>query len=512
MTAVVAPHHCEMGGEEETKEEGMDEVIKALAQILGSDTPENTFLDAVSNGVIPDEVCLELAEHLGELVKVVDLDNRLEVVAALRESGAISEKTQEILLLAILEMDEQEETETEVGDELTEITVTIIPLSAPPLEPSAEGQTGQAQAPAANSVADLIRSAAELQAQFGKNLPEEKLSEVRQAVGKLTEEEFASLRQILGSAILAQAEVPAAERTVDVAASLEVVDILLGQRQTELTAATFASYETLASEGFRLTLRNEFGRPLMVVASISLLRNRFQRWLDSRESGPPNQSLRDATGQVGEKELASAQKTITTLEGFLLAAADDRIKTAIQEDHASRLREKIVTSWIRVLDAISEELVAAQPATKEEALNLQKGYLNAKRRELASELRSVGSKSLGEAEATIRRIFDLRSACAALRREITKLVATNYDPVAQRPVLSDREKQLAFLEIKRKEDVSSLRKIEDQIKAGVQSGELAGKRLEKAYGQRDWAIAQLKKLDRLITNLRPAPTLEVRHG
>ena len=502
-------------GDHGARKEGESQVVMVLVQILGSDDPETAFLDAVTNGVIPDELCLELAEHLGELVEARNLDNQLEIVSALRESGAISEETERYLLLALLEMDEQEEvsarpvapTETD-GTGAPAETVLSIP------EPTPESP---AAVPPMNLIADLIKSAAELQSQFGTNLSEEKLSEIRQAVGKLTEEEFASLRQILGSAILAEAEVPTGERRIDVIASLEVVDILLGQRQAELTAAAFIAYEVLVGEGFRLTHRNGHGRPLMTVSSITLLRNRFRRWLDSREAGPPNQSLRDATGQVGTEELApipsasggatgqaSAQKAVATLEGFLLAAADDHAKAAIRQDNNARLRERIVSSWVRVLDAVSEEMIAALPQTKEEALRQIQGYLHAKRRELASELLAIGSAILGEAETAIQRIFNLHSACSALRREMAGLKASDYNPQAQRPVLTDAEKRLAFLEIKRREDEISLREIESQIEAGVQAGSLAGKRLKKARAQRDEALAELEGLDWLIAGLRQA--------
>ena len=516
MTAVIAIP-LRRGGEKETnpvkspsgdhevkKEGGEGQVVTTLVQILGSADPETAFLDAIANDVIPDKVCLELAERLGELarpalagrggVKAANFDNRtrIETVFALRESEAISEVTEQYLLLAILKMDEQEEVSAPAE----------IKLSIP--EPTPESPAAAPQAPPVNSIANLIRSAAELQKQFGKNLPTDEQSEIRQAVGKLTEEEFASLRQILGSAILAEAEVPTGERQIDVIASLEVVEILLGLRQAELTGTAFLAYEVLTGEGFRLTHRNGHDRPLMTVSSITLLRNRFRRWLDSREFGPPNQSLRDATGQVGADELASAQKVVATLEGFLLAAADDYTRATVQRDNAARLRERIISSWVRILDAVNEELVAAQPVTKEEALRQVQGYLHAKRCELASELRAAGSAILGEAETAIWRIFDLHSACSALRREVAELEINGYDPAAQRPVLSDHEKQAAYFEIKRKEDEFSLREIESQIEAGIQAGSLAGKRLKKARAQRDEALAELEGLDWLIAGLRQA--------
>ena len=478
-TAAVAARN----GEEKTrKESNEDPVVTVLVQILRSADPETAFLDTLETGVIPDEICLELAENLDEIVKAVNFDNQLKVVFSLRESGAISEKTQEILLLAILEMDEQEEV---LAPTETEILIQTPTFESPATTP---------QAPPVNILADLIKSAAELQGQFGKNLPEDKQSEIRQAVGKLAEEGFSSLRQILGSAILAQAEFPVDQRQINVPASLEVVEILLGQRQAELTAAVFTAYEALVREGFRLTHRNGYNRPLMTVSSIGLLRSRFQRWLDSRESG------------LGAEELASAQKTVATLENFLLAAADEQIKAAIRQDHSARLRERIVSSAIHVQDAVSEELVTAQPATKDEALQQVGGYLHAKRAGLASELRTVGPKSLGEAEATIRRILDLRSATTTLRREMAELKAADYDPVTQRPALSDRDKRLALFESERPDLVIDYR----ELSVALESSELRGSEHKKAIRQLDDVARKLEELDVLIAALRPAS--EVRHG
>lgn len=494
MTADVAVLPRRDGKEETNKEGNESNVVTALAQILGSADPETTFLDVVSDGVIPDEICLELAEHLGELVKAMNFDNRIETVFALRESKAISEKTEQYLLLAILEMGEREEVSAcpvaplEADDAGAPAeTVFSIP------EPTLESPTAAPPAPPTNLIADLIRLAAELQARFGTSLPEEgkldgKLSEIRQAVEKLTEEEFASLRQILGSAILAQAELPAGQRQVNVASSLEVVSILLGQRQAELTSAAFTIYEVLVREGFQLTLRNGFDRPLMTISSIALLRNRFRRWL--------------AGLGEGEEEFALTQKAVATLEKFLLAAADEQTKAVIRREEAKRLRERIVSSGIRVLSAVSEELVAAQPATKEGALQQVWGYLCAKRSELASELRAAGSATLGEAEAVIRRIFYLHSATAALRREMAELEAGDYNPLSQRPMLSDRDKRLAFYELERKE----LDSIRGELEAALKEGLVA----DRDHDRKKLLILsgittdKLQELDRLIE--------EVRHG
>jgi len=497
MTAEVAV--ADSNGEEETIKEGNEgQVAKTLVQILGSADPETAFLDAVSNGVIPDDICLELAECLGELVKAENLDNRLEVALALAESETISERTRKILLLAILKMCEQERISAK-----TEIQT---PIPEPTPTPSASGGiAGQAsespakapQAPPANPIADLIKAAVELQKQFGKNLPEEKLSEIRQAVGKeLTEEEFTSLRQALGSAILAQAEIPANQRRLDVAASLEVVEILLGQRQAELTAAVFATYEALASEGFRLTHRDKFDRPLMTVSSITLVQDRFRKWLSSHEFS------------LSEEELARVQKALATLENFLLAAGDNRVKAAIRQDQAARLHEQIVSSGIRVLDAINEELIAALPQTKEKAMEQLLSLLEAKRAELASELRLVGNKTLAEAEATIQRILGLYSAITALNQEISELEANDYDPLAQRPMLCRREQRLAFFELERKE-LDSIRveleaALEEAIAAKVSSRKR--QKLEKLLAR---IAGKIQNLDRLIADLKSALDPEV---
>jgi len=504
MTAEVAV--VDNNGEEETtpvkspsgdhgvKREGNEgQVVKTLVQTLGSADPETAFLDAVFNGAIPGDICLELAECLGELVKAKNLDNRLKVALALTESETISDRTKKILLLAILEMAEQERisVKTEIRTPIPEPT---------PLPSASGGATGQAsespalapQAPPANPIADLIKAAVELQKQFGKKLPEEKLSEIRQAVGKLAEEELASLRQVLGSAILAQAEIPANQRRLDVVASLEVVEILLGRRQTELTLACFIAYEALAGEGFRLNHRNEFDRPLMTVSSMTLIRDRFSRWLDSNESG------------LGEEELARVQKALTTLEGFLLAAGDSRVKTAIQRNRAARLREQIVSSGIHVLDAINEELVAALPQTKEEAIRQAQGHLEEKRQELASELRLAGTKTLAEAEATIQRILGLYSAITALKQEISELEANDYDPLARRPMLCRREQRLAFFELERKELDSARAELEAALKEAT-AAKVSGrtrKKLEKLLAR---IVGKIQNLDQLIADLRSAP-------
>jgi len=493
-------------GKKETEESNESQVVKTLVQILGSANPEDTLLRAIYNDAIPDEICLELAEHLGELVKATNFDNRIETVFALRKGEAISEKTEQYLLPAILKMDEQEEVSASAAEIVISLPVPTLeaPTATPPLEPSTEDQTGQAQAPPANLIADLIRSAAELQGQFGTNPPEDKQSEIRQTVGKLTEEEFASLRQILGSAILAQAEFPADHRQVNVAASLEVVSILLGQRQAELTAAAFTVYEVLVREGFRLTLRNGYDRPLMTVSSVTLLRNHFRRWLDSHESG------------LGENELVSAQKVLATLERLILAApGDEDIKEAIRRDQAKRrcdqakrLRERIISSQICVLNAISEELVAAQPATKEEALQQVQYYLYVKRIELAAELRAASFAIFGEAEATIRQILDLHSACSALRREMAEVEIGGYDPAAQRPTLTNAEKRLAFFELERKELDSIRAELETALKEGTESP----RNRKKLWILLAITADKLRGLDQLIAGLRPAPAaLGVRH-
>jgi len=488
------------GGETETPKEGLNEsaVVKALVQIFGSDNPETAFLDALERGVIPDEICLELAECLDELIKAQDFDNRYGIVAALRESGAISNKTQEILLLTLFELDEQEELSTP----RVESTVQAPPPESPvPISSVTDGATGQApvpQVPPANRLADLVRSAAELQSQSGTAdaVPEERLTEIRKVVSELTEEEFNSLRQQLGSAILAQAEFPVDQRQVNIPASLEVIAILFDPRQAELTRSCFNAYEVLFNhEGFRLTHRNGNDRPLMTVNSIHLLRNRFRSWLDSHESG------------LGEDELVAAQKTATTLDGFLLAAADDRIKAAIQRDHARRLRERIISSWVRVLDAVSEELITALPRTKEEAVQRAQVNLEMALASLGGKLRTVGSCHLCEAEVALRQILGLYSAARAQRREIAELEADGYDPAVQRPALSDSEKRLNFFELERKELDSIRAELEAVLK---ESDKDSGRNRKKLNILMTVTVGKLEELDQLIAGLWPAT--EVSHG
>ncbi len=490
-------------GEEETspeKEGSEGQVVTTLAQILGSADPETAFLDAISDGAIPDEICLELAEHLGELVKVANFDNRLEVVLALRESGAISEKTQQYLLLAILEMDEQGETEVEVSNELIEITVTVIPL------PVATDQALEVPSPTPNDsedtrIADLVRSAAELQAQFGTNLPEDEQSKIRQAVGKLTEEEFASLRQTLGSAILAEAEIPTDQRGIDVSASLEVVDILLGQRQAELTAAAFTAYEVLfVHENFRLIHRNGHDRPLMTVSSVTSLRNRFQSWLDSHnELSAQSRKILDVL-ELFELGAIRAEERKAAREGREIDPRSVARKETILRQRAERRRKLLIRAGVSSLDAVNGELVRAQPATKEGALQQVGGYLRAKRAELASELRAAGSAILGEAEATIRQLFDLQSACAALRREVAELEASDYNPLAQRPALTDAEKRLTFYELERKE----LDSIRLELEAALKEEAETPRNRKKLLALSAITAGKLQELDQLAAGLRPA--------
>jgi hypothetical protein len=272
-----------------------------------------------------------------------------------------------------------------------------------------------------------------------------------------------------------------------------------------LTHACFTAYEILASEGFRLTHRNEFDRPLMTVSSMTLIRDRFSRWLGSHEStlnegglAPIPSALGGATGQ------ASVQKALATLENFLLAAGDNRVKAAIRQDQTARLREQIVSSGIRALGAINEELIAALPQTKEKAMEQLLSLLQAKRAELASELRLAGTKTLAEAEATIQRILGLHSACSALRQEIAELEANDFDPLAQRPMLCRREQRLAFFELERKE----LNSIRAELEAALEEATAAkasGRARKKLQNLLAVTAGKLCELDQLIAGLRPAP-------
>jgi len=500
-------------GDHGVKKEGNEgQVVKTLVQILGSADPRTALLDALQTGVIPDEVCLELAKHLGELVKAENLDNRLEVPLALAESKTISEKTRNILLLAILEMAEQK-------------PKSSIPESTP--TPSASGGvTGQApesptkapQAPPANRLVSFVRSLVELQARFGvaETVPEQALRQFR-----LTKEEFELVRQQVSAEVLAQAELKPGQRRIDIPSSLKVISLIqtvwemtreddlaakdfataqsLGRRQANLTHACFTAYEILATEGFRLNHRNEFDRPLMTVSSMTLIRDRFRKWLGSHEFS------------LSEEELVRAQEALATLESFLLAAGDNRVKAAIRQDQTARLREQIISSGIRALEEVNEEMIAALPQTKEEAIRQAQGHLEGKRAELASELRLAGNKTLAEAEATIQRILGLYSAITALKQEISELEANDLNPLAQRPMLTDCEKRLAFFELERKELDSIRVELEAALKEAV-AAKAPGRTRKKLQKLLAVTTGKLCELDRLIAGLRPAPEQEVCHG
>jgi hypothetical protein len=512
MTAEVAV--VDSNGEEKTITEGNEgQVVKTLVQILGSNNPETVFLDALKTGVIPpDDICLELAEALVELVKAKNLGNRLEVALALAESETISERTRSILLLAILEMAKQK-------------PKSPIPESTP-TQSASGGVTGQApesitkapQAPPANRLVSFVRSLVELQARFGvaEEVPEQALRQFR-----LTKEEFELVRQQVSAKVLAQAELKPGQRRIDIPSSLEVISLIqtvwemtkeddlaakdfataqsLGRRQANLTHACFTAYEILATEGFRLTHRDKFDRPLMTVSSMTLIRDHFRKWLGSHEFS------------LSEEELARVQKALATLEGFLLAAADNRVKAAIQRDRAARLREQIISSGIRVLDAVNEEMIAALPQTKEKVIEQLLGLLQVKRAELASELRLAGTKTLAEAEATIQRILGLYSAITALKQEISELEANDYDPLAQRPMLCRREQRLAFFELERKELDSIRVELEAALKEAV-AAKTPGRTWKKLQKLLAVTAGKLCELDRLIAGLRPAPEQEVCHG
>lgn len=444
-----------------------------VSGILRAKNPEEQLLSAISDGALPDQVGLELAEVLGEIVRVLNLDNSVEVVASLSNRGAISTLTEQALLLAIIEMAENEAGQTETGNEPAEV------LSVEPNRRDA-----------------LIMAATELQQQFGTALaiPANKLDKIRRQVENLPVEEFASLRQFLNSVILAQAELPANQRQVDVYASLEVVEILLRRRQRELTAAIFVAYETLFRQGFRLRDRDEANRPLVTITSTNLIRNRFRAWQDANESC------------LGEKEFAAAENAVRTLEKFLLAAAHESVREAIQKDLAARLRERIIKSGVQALDNINSELVAALPETKEEVIREAQVPLNNHIAKLASCLRTIGGKSLVEADGALDEILTGFSLCQFWRQEVAALEGSDYNPADQQPKLSPTEKRLAFLEVELKELEEIRIEIEEQIEKVTAHG--SGATLKKLGILLSITLRKIGDLDRLIAPLRPQPAAQ----
>lgn len=471
----------------------LETVAQTVTDILRSQEPEEKLLAAIEGGGIPDKVGLELAGVFGEIVEVANLDNSVELVILLFEQGKISTPTQQILFLAIIEMATQEEVrQTETSDEPVEV-VPAVPVQVSEL-------TGRAA---------LIKAATELQQRFGtaSAIPADKLEEIRQAVEKLPAEEFASLRQFLGSVILAQAELPADQRQVDVTASFEVVEILLRRRQAELTSAIFTAYETLYKQGFRLRDRDETNRPLVTITSINLIRNRFRVWLDSHESS------------LGKEELTVAENAVHTLERFLIAAAHESVQEAIQRDLATRLRERIIRSGVQTLDILNSNLVAALPPTKEEAqrqviagepqteeelLQPPVGHLDVQVARLGSCLRTIGSKNLAEADSVLEEILMTCSLCTFWRQELVTLAGSEYNPADQQPSLSPAEKRLAFYEIERKELDQIRTEIEEQIEQVTESRG-SGAMLKKLGVLQDITLRKIADLDQLIATLRSQP-------
>lgn len=471
----------------------LETVAQMVTKILRSQEPEDKLLAAIEDGGIPDKVGLELAEVFGEIVEVANLDNSVEIISSLSERGAISTQTEQILFLVIIEMATQEEVgQIQTGDEPVEVMPATVPVQVPEL----------------TSRAALIKTATELQQQFGtaSAVPADKLDEIRQAVEKLPAEEFASLRQFLSSVILSQAELPADQRQVDVTASFEVVEILLRRKQAELTSAVFTAYEALHKQGFRLRDRDETNRPLVTITSTNLIRNRFRAWLDSHESN------------LGKEEFAAAENAVRTLERFLIAAAHESVQEAIQRDLSARLRERIIRSGIQALDILNSELIGVLPQTKgeaqrqivggkprteEEFLQPPVGYLDAQVTKLGSCLRTIGSKNLAEADGALKEILTSYSTCAFWRQEWATLAGSEYNPADQQPSLSPTAKRLAFFEIERKDLDQILTEIEEQIEQVTESRG-SGAILKKLGVLRGIVLHKLTDLDQLINPLQPA--------
>lgn len=481
-----------------TQNGSSDDAATALADILLSQDKEGALLRAIEYGALPDQVGLELAEVFGEVVKVSDLDKSVDVVTALSERGMISTLTEQILFLAIIEMATQEEVGPPADDKPVEEVEPVVPVQMPEL-------TGRVA---------IIKAATELQQEFGtvSAIPADKLGDVRQSVEKLAAEEFASLRQFLGSAILAQAELPTVQRQIDVAASLVVVEIILRSRQAELTAAIFTAYETLNKQGFRLRDRDEAGRPLVTITSTNLVRNRFRAWLDSHESG------------LGEEQLAAAEKekAVSTLERFLISAAHESVQEAIQADLANRLRERIIKSGVQALDNINAELVAALPRTKEEARQQivanpltqaeiesggvqPLGCLDAEVSRLGSYLRTLGSKNLAEADSALEEIISGLSLCTMWRKELERLESSDYNPADQQPQFAAAEKRAIFFENERKELDSIRAEIEEEIEKSLASGGGSKAQLRKLNVLRGITARKIEDIDKLITATAMVP-------
>lgn len=453
-----------------------DIAARVVSGILRSQEPEEKLLNAIVDGALPDQVGLELAEVFGEIVRVSNLDNSVEVITSLSERSAISTLTEQILFLAIIEMATQEEVgQIETGDKPVEVGPVAVAPSTPMTDCAA-----------------LIRSATELQQQFGtvSAIPADKLEEIRRQVENLPVEEFASLRQFLSSVIIAQAELTAHQRQVDVAACLAVVEILLRQRQRELTAAIFAAYETLHKQGFRLRDRDEANRPLVTITSTNLIRNRYRAWLDTNESS------------LGDKELSAAENTARTLEKFLVAAAHESVQEAIQKDLAARLRERIIRSGVQALDNLDSELVTALPQTKKDAIHQVQNYLDAQLAKLRASLRNIGSKTLVEADATLGEILNGYSLSQLWQRELAALEGSDYNPANQKPELSPAEKRFAFFEVERKKLSEILGEIEKEFEKVTESRS-SGASLKKLDVLRSITLRKIADLDQLISPLRP---------
>jgi len=454
----------------------LDNAVKAVVQIFWSKDkePEVMLMSAIETDALPDQTGLDLAEVFGEIVGVSNLDNLVEIVTSLCEKSVISTLTEQILLQAIIEVATQEK----VGQELS----------------------ASLQPPALTGRAALIKAATELQRQFGAvlNIPAEKLTEIRGSVEKLPSEEFASLRQLISSLIVAQAELDVDSRQLDVTASLEVVEILLGQRQSQLTAAIFSTYEVLHRNGFRLQDRDASNRPLATIRTVTLIRNRFRVWLDSHKE------------QLGKEESERAEKSVHTLERFLLSAAHESVQEAIRKDLSARLRERIIRLGVMFIDSRNNEQVEALPQTKEEALEKTSEHLAQVRNRLATRLQLVSTRPLAEANTVLKDILAQYSLCAMWQQGLSKLEGSDYDLSDQKPNLTTSDKKELFFETERKKLDSIRLDIEEQIEKSRLSEAKAS--IQKLNILLAVTVRKIEELDYLIAQERPKSACTTSNG
>ena len=456
QTSITLPSLTSKGNQESNSE---DMFIGLLGEIIfESEDPETAFLEAIIADRVPEDLIQQLADAVRDFIadggvetKVLDLDNSQMAIPQVHAEAAPT-----VLIPTAIQESES-------------MAVTAVQAVVEPPKP--------------DKFTELVRRTSEAHSRFGAELPESERSEIRSLTNALTEDEFKSLRQILGSAILAEVEKSVEGRTLDTSSALAVITTIFGQRQADLTAATATVYETLRHGGFRLTLRDDFNRPVMSVSSLALLRTRIRSWL---------------ADNTDEKLFQAAE----CLEGFLLAAADQRVKAAIQRDAGDRIRDRIIISWSRVIDAVNAELVSAQPATKEQVLRNLQTDLGTRRVQLVSLLRTIESVPLCQAEATISKMLDLKSSISALRGQMVEIEANGYTP-ALAPTLSVFEKRLVFFEIERAELVA--------IRGDLQGLINSGQHVQKALILLVLTGRKISELETIIAGMKPAAAQEVAH-